>query len=175
MKAKPARIYLKTPERKWLWRGGLAACALPIMFCLGLMLFSFLGINDEAPQGAIYITSRETLFFLTAPLAGILLAAYLGTREIRKKNQCGFAGKRSFIWIAVKSGFNTHWVIASLLYLLVLVFVGIDTFVSGFILICYYTFLLWGLITLPVSVFCGFVFWFVAVRGSENLSVEVFD
>jgi len=176
---KPARIYLKTPEQKWLWRGGLAACALPVLCGIVLMVFSYFGTKAFDPTGA---TLTGSLVLLAIPLMGTLLAAYLGIYEIRKKNPHGFSGKGSFIWIALKSGFIAHWAIAGGLFLLMLFFGGVNVFGTGkYIFIkaaalgSFYTFFLWGFVTLPLSLACGFIFWFVAVRGSSNLMAEVFD
>jgi len=180
---KSARIYLKTPAKKWLWRGGMAACVLPLFSGILLALFFILADRlmqeDFTPENINYTSS---LIFMMIPITGALIAAYLGTREIKNKNQHGFSGKGSFVWIALKSGFIAHWAIAACLFLLILFFGGLNVFGTGVYIFIkavalgsFYTLLLWGIVTLPLSLACGFIFWFVAVRGSNNLMAEVFD
>jgi len=179
IKVKPARIYLKTPEQKWLRRGGMAAFLLPLV-CV--ILFAEFIFFDESSTGAIGIDLLGIVTLSAIPLAGAFLAAFLGTREIRKKNQHGFKSKLSFIWIGVKVGFIAHWTIAFLMFLYIWtsMFPGwidgaLGLFLSTAFGVTYITLLVWGFLTLPLSFAGGFIFWFVAVRGSENLMAETFD
>ena len=176
---KRARLYLKTPEQKWLLRGGLAACALPVMCSFTLMFLSFLVTNDAPTQGAIYANFADIDFVLAVPIIGSLLAAFLGIREIRKKVLYGFSGKGSFIWITLKAGFFAHWIIAFLLFLLIMFLdyeaMGLIYLIKFIIAGTFVTLVFWGAVTLPVSLACGFIFWFVAVRGAPNMMADIFD
>ncbi len=179
MQTKAAKIYLKTPYRKWLWLGGLAACALPFLVCLVLLLLSALDTSDPNTRGAIYITFSDMFVILLIPIVGTIIAAFLGTREILKKNKHGFSGKGSFVWIGLKAGFFAHCIIAFLFFLIGLVFdnanMDINSLIQFIVIGGTVTFVVWAFVTLPISLICGYVFWFVAVRGSENLMAEVFD
>ncbi|MCF6274174.1 MAG: hypothetical protein L3J05_00220 [Robiginitomaculum sp.] len=147
-----------------------------------LLLLSALDTSDQNTRGAIFIPFSDMLVILLIPIAGTIIAAYLGLREIRKKNQQGFSDKGSFVWIALKAGFVAHWIIAFLMFLFLILIGGMNIFGTGIIISVkaivfgvIYTFVLWGFLTLPISFIGGFLFWFVAVRGSENLMAEVFD
>lgn len=178
---KPARIYLKTPHKKWLWLGGLAACLIPLLCGLVFMAFILL-VNSLVPPDEFDVENfplLSTLILGVIPVIGGTLAAYLGTREILKKNKTGFASKNSFAWVAVKVGLFVHWVIAFLLFILILAFgvwkIGIVNLMLFIITGTIGTFVLYMLVTLPVSLASGYIFWFVAVRGGENLMAETFD
>ena len=183
MQTKAAKIYLKTPYRKWLWLGGMAACVIPVL--CGLVFIGFLILAEMAlSSNELEAQSTNDIGYLVLgviPVLGAVLAAYLGTREILWKNQLGFENKKSILWTAVKAGFYAHWTIAFLLFLLMLIFSVASRNIEIFSLILFIifgtigTFAFWAFVTLPVSLACGYVFWFVAVRGSENLMAEVFD
>ena len=177
--AKPARHYLKTPEQKWLWLGGMAACVLPALCGLILIIIMYFNPMDLEDQRNIDSTY---LVFFSIPLIGAIIAAYLAIREIRTKNQFGFKGKSSFVWIAIKAGFVAHFIIAGLIFLLMLTLGGTSIFSNSIYLLVKliimggaYTFIFWVFVTLPISAVSGLIFWFVAVRGGENMLADVFD
>lgn len=165
---KRARLYLKTPEQKWLLRGGLAACTPPFL----IAVFAIVTSPNKTNTLIFYILA-------VCILVGMAIAAILGTREIKHKNIDGFSGKGSFVAIAIKAGFFAHWATAAGLYLYALMTspfanglpISVTIIIQGSI----FTFILWVSMTLPVSIACGFIFWFVAVRGAPDMMADVFD
>jgi hypothetical protein len=146
------KLYLKTPNGRWLTLGGLASCAIPII--IGIWIWQTMPTRTDK---ILLMPIALTFVF------GSVVAAWLGCFKVYLDNDNGFAEPLVFVRIGVKSATLVH-VGAGILHLFI---IGNGTLEDimllltiGFIIHIF----LWVLITLPLSMLCGWVFRLVAIR-----------
>lgn len=155
MEDKRQRVFVRTPVRKWMLRGGLLASALPMLAGVAALFF-----------GSGFLAPHYLLGVLIFIGTGVTLAIALP--YVSRKNKSGFTGCWAFVRIGVASATLAH-IVTTILFILYWRWVF-----SGFGMgIMFMRFLssnvtTWMGITLPASAFCGWIFWYVAVRDTSK-------
>lgn len=148
------KLFIKHPLRVWVLRGGLAALTLPVFASLVMIL----GTKDILSP--ISFVGMFTLI-------GTLLTSSLVFPYICLKRKAGFKAPVTFVCIFTISASIVHLVLLSTLIMGLKIsftkhgfqFISIEFWLRGL--------LGWSVTTLPTSAFCGWVFWWVAVRNGK--------
>jgi len=169
------RLFLKKPEREWLWIGACIASALPVIWGIGILL-QYKGYFIQKCYAKILTKpchkfSEADVFNIPIGFTlifGTALAAFLGCRYVIKNNAKGFRSRLSFVGIGVKSALMAHAIFAILHIWYMMGKPDMGGSEVGVVLVVASLFIhpiIWLCITLPLSMFCGWIFsWFATER-----------
>lgn len=143
-----------------MWRGAIAACLLPILLGLWMLIAHINAVNSKDDWFALPI--------ILCFIFGTPIAAWLACRTIQKGKYPDFMSEWALACLAAFRGATIIHFWAALIHTTgnmifssnaAPVWVGVTEFVPNVLLVIVLQLLLWILITLPLSFICGTIYW----------------